>query len=85
MASIVGETGRIDGIDPAEEVLNIARNRCADFRNVHSKEGNASNLPFEEQTFTSVLSSRRTRNAGIETLVGCHTFRGSGITNDGQH
>ena len=39
MASVVGDTGRIDGIDPAESALEIARHRCADLDNVSFQLG----------------------------------------------
>ena len=58
MSSIVGASGRIDGVDPAESAIEIARRRCSDLRNVRFHLGQASELPFDEATFDAVMSSQ---------------------------
>jgi ubiquinone/menaquinone biosynthesis C-methylase UbiE len=58
MASIVGDTGRVDGVDSAESALEIARNRCSNLGNVSFQLGNASQLPFDDATFDAVMSSQ---------------------------
>src|SRR5712691_3500901 len=50
MASVVGDTGRIDGVDPAESALEIARRRCSELGNVSFQLGKASQLPFDDAT-----------------------------------
>ena len=58
MASVVGDTGRIDGVDPAESALELARRRCAELGNVSFQLGKASQLPFDDATFDAVMSSQ---------------------------
>jgi ubiquinone/menaquinone biosynthesis C-methylase UbiE len=58
MSSIVGATGRIDGVDPAESAVEISRRRCAELGNVSFQLGEASNLPFDDATFDAVMSSQ---------------------------
>lgn len=58
IASVVGDTGGIDGIDPAESALAIARHRCAELGNVSFQLGQASRLPFDAATFDAVMSSQ---------------------------
>jgi ubiquinone/menaquinone biosynthesis C-methylase UbiE len=58
MAAVVGDTGWIDGIDPAESALAIARRRCAALGNVSFQLGKASQLPFDDATFDAVMSSQ---------------------------
>lgn len=58
MSSVVGVTGRIDGIDAAESAVDIARRRCSELTNVNFQIGEASKLPFDEGTFDAVMSSQ---------------------------
>ncbi len=58
LSPIVGTTGRVDGIDPAESALHISRKRCSDLANVGFQHGEASNLPFEDSRFDAVMSSQ---------------------------
>ena len=58
MSSVVGATGRIDGVDPAESAVEIGRRRCSELRNTWFHAGEASNLPFDDTTFDAVMSSQ---------------------------
>lgn len=58
MASIVGPSGRVHGIDPAESAIAIASRRCSQLSNVHFETGEAAQLPFEDGTFDAVMSSQ---------------------------
>ena len=58
MSSVVGDSGRIDGVDSAESALDIARHRCSELDNVNFQLGEASMLPFADATFDAVMSSQ---------------------------
>lgn len=58
MSSVVGDTGRIDGVDAAESALEIARHRCSELDNVSFQLSDASKLPFDDATFDAVMSSQ---------------------------
>jgi SAM-dependent methyltransferase len=58
MSSAVGDSGHIDGIDPAESALEIARRRCDESSNTRFQAGEASDLPFDDNTFDAVMSSQ---------------------------
>ncbi len=58
MASIVGPSGRIQGIDPAESAKAIASRRCSGLSNVHFELGDVVQLPFYDATFDAVMSSQ---------------------------
>ncbi|HET6466123.1 MAG TPA: class I SAM-dependent methyltransferase [Nitrospiria bacterium] len=44
------------GVDIAEDLLSVARERCRDFPNVRFMKEDARKLPFPDQTFDCVLS-----------------------------
>ncbi len=58
MSSVMGNSGRIDGVDAAESALDIARQRCSELDNVNFQLGDASNLPFDNATFDAVMLSQ---------------------------
>jgi arsenite methyltransferase len=58
MSAVVGGTGRVDGVDPAESALEIAQRRCAALGNVHFQRGEAAHLPFDAATFNAAMSSQ---------------------------
>lgn len=58
ISSVLGDKGRVDGVDAAESALDIARHRCAGLTNVHFQLGDATNLPFDDATFDAVMSSQ---------------------------
>ena len=58
MSSIVGPGGRVQGIDPAESAIAIASRRCSGLSNVHFELGDVAQLPFDDGTFDSVMSSQ---------------------------
>jgi ubiquinone/menaquinone biosynthesis C-methylase UbiE len=58
LSSIVGPTGQITGVDPAESAIAIASSRCSGLSNARFRLGEAANLPFDDQEFDSVMSSQ---------------------------
>ena len=58
MSSIVGPTGRVQGIDPAESAIAIACRRCSGLSNVQFELGEVAKLPFDDNTFDAVMSSQ---------------------------
>ncbi len=57
MSPMVGPSGKVDGVDVSDSMLKIARARCEDIPNVEFHEGDAVNLPFDDETFDAVMSS----------------------------
>ena len=58
MASAVGSSGRVDGVDVAESAVEIARQRCSELSSVAFHLGKASELPFDDATFDVAMSSQ---------------------------
>lgn len=58
MASLVGPSGRVDGIDPADTAIAIARHRCSDLANVNFQVGEATKVPFPDSVFDAAMSSQ---------------------------
>jgi arsenite methyltransferase len=58
-AQMVGEAGRVTGIDMTREMLAKARTAATEIgaTNVDFVEGEAEHLPFEDQTFDVVISN----------------------------
>ena len=50
----VGDTGSATGFDLSESMLGVARDRCPD---AAFKQGNVTQLPFDDQSFDVVISS----------------------------
>jgi arsenite methyltransferase len=57
MSPMVGPSGKVDGVDISESMLQIARSRCDGVPNIEFHQGNAVNLPFQAGTFDAVMSS----------------------------
>jgi len=58
ISAMVGPSGRVHGIDPADSAIAIASRRCSGLSNVHFELGDAAQLPFEDATFDAVMSSQ---------------------------
>jgi SAM-dependent methyltransferase len=58
MASLVGPTGRVVGIDNAQAMLALAEQRCADQPQVHFKLGSAEDLAEEDHGFDAVACTQ---------------------------
>jgi SAM-dependent methyltransferase len=58
MSPVVGSSGRVDGIDPSDSAIEIARRRCSDLTNVHLQPGEATKLPFGDSIFDAAMSSQ---------------------------
>lgn len=54
MAILVGDDGRIVGVDNNAHRLTLAKQRCAGLPQVHLKECNAENLPEEAESFDAI-------------------------------
>ena len=53
-ALAVGESGRAEGVDFSEDMLERAGDRCADMPQVHLQQGNIETLPFEDASFDAL-------------------------------
>jgi ubiquinone/menaquinone biosynthesis C-methylase UbiE len=58
ISSVVGTTGRIDGVDCAESAVDISRRRCSELDNVNFQVSEASRLPFDDASLDAVMSSQ---------------------------
>ena len=58
MSPVVGPSGRVQGLDPADSAIAIASRRCSGLSNVHFELSDASQLPFEDESFDAVISSQ---------------------------
>ena len=58
MASAVGDTGRVAGVDNAKDSIETAQRRCAGLGNVSFHLGDAVDLPFAEATFDAVIATQ---------------------------
>lgn len=58
LSGAVGSDGFVVGIDPADSAIAIASRRCKELPNVSVKLGDASGLPFADQSFDAVMSSQ---------------------------
>ena len=58
LSTVVGDAGRIEGVDAAESAVEIARRRCCELRNVEFQVAEATSLPFDANTFDAVMSSQ---------------------------
>jgi arsenite methyltransferase len=58
MASAVGDTGRVAGVDNAKDSLETAQRRCSGLANVSFHLGDAVDLPFDETTFDAAISTQ---------------------------
>jgi arsenite methyltransferase len=57
MAPMVGPSGKVDGADVSDSMLQIARARGESVMNVEFHQADAVQLPFEDGTFDAVMSS----------------------------
>ena len=58
MASAVGDTGRVAGVDNAKDSIETAQRRCAGLGNVSFHLGDTVDLPFAEATFDAVIATQ---------------------------
>lgn len=58
LSNAVGSNGSVEGIDPADSALEIARRRCSELENVSFRIGEATSLPFDDAVFDAVMSSQ---------------------------
>lgn len=54
MATLVGASGRVVGIDASPDMLKLAERRCADLPQVHLKQSKAETLSEERDVFDAV-------------------------------
>lgn len=57
--AIVGENGKVTGLDMTEQMINKARENCAklNFSNVEFVLGDIENMPFDDKLFDVVISN----------------------------
>lgn len=56
LARDVGESGRVHGIDDAEPMLAVARERCVDLPQATFEHGDAAALPVEDDSFDAAVA-----------------------------
>lgn len=56
LAHQVGSSGLVVGIDPSEAMLETSRRRLSEFTHVELRQGHATALPVESETFDRALS-----------------------------
>lgn len=58
MAESVGPTGSVCGIDQSEGMLEASRQRCEGLEQVVLQQADATQLPFNDETFDAVVSTQ---------------------------
>ncbi|MBW2241129.1 MAG: methyltransferase domain-containing protein [Deltaproteobacteria bacterium] len=58
MAKIVGEKGRVAGVDASDAMVGISEKRCADLGWTDFHQADATALPFDDASFDVVTSSQ---------------------------
>jgi arsenite methyltransferase len=58
VASAVGDSGRVRGIDISEGMVTLARRRCANMAHVDFQVATATRLPFPESAFDAAVSTQ---------------------------
>jgi arsenite methyltransferase len=58
MADLVGRNGRVCGIDISEDMLTISRKRCADQPWTEFQRGDATKLPYGDDSFDAAVSTQ---------------------------
>ena len=53
-ALAVGGGGRVDGLDASDDMLALARTRCADLAQVHLCQGSVEDLPYGDAAFDAL-------------------------------
>ncbi len=56
LARAVGDQGSVTGIDPSEEMLNAARERCTEKQYVRLVEGTADRIPVQDMSIDRAIS-----------------------------
>jgi len=64
LAKAVGEQGSVIGLDFSENMLKVAQNKAkqSEYKNIELIQGNAMNLPFEDNSFDTVTIGYGLRN-----------------------
>ena len=58
LAQATGASGEVSGVDIAEPMLAIARNRCAGYANVRFTAADVTALPYEDDSFDIALATQ---------------------------
>jgi len=58
IALVIGSDGRVEGVDSAEGSVETGRRRCAGLENASFTLGDAYDLPFDDGTFDTAMSSQ---------------------------
>jgi ubiquinone/menaquinone biosynthesis C-methylase UbiE len=57
-ALAVGTEGRAEGIDSSNDMLDLARQRCADLPQVQLQQGSVEKLPFDDASFDALSTTQ---------------------------
>jgi len=58
MASVVGETGRLTGVDFSQDMLDVAIKRCESLPQVSLRQGSAIDLPLDDACFDAATCTQ---------------------------
>ena len=58
IADAVGNTGSVCGVDISEPLLEVARSRTQNREGIEFRNGDATNLPFDDEEFDAVVSTQ---------------------------
>ncbi len=58
MALIVGEKGRVEGVDKSDPMIAVAENRCRDLAQCAFQNADATELPFDDASFDAIVSTQ---------------------------
>jgi SAM-dependent methyltransferase len=58
IARVIGSDGRAEGVDSAEGSVETGRRRCVDLENASFTLGDACDLPYDDGTFDTAMSSQ---------------------------
>jgi ubiquinone/menaquinone biosynthesis C-methylase UbiE len=58
IAEVTGSTGSVHGIDVSEPMVDLARDQCAQIPWVTFSHGNATQLPYPDNSFDAVISTQ---------------------------
>ncbi len=58
MATVIGSSGLICGIDISVDMIALSKRRCSSFPQVELREGDATSLPYDNDDFDVVVSTQ---------------------------
>ena len=58
IAEVVGKSGSVCGVDISEPLLEVARSGCENQMGIEFRQGDATQLPFQDEEFDAVVSTQ---------------------------